>query len=490
VPDVAPRTWPRSVSIAIAISIGVLAVGLAAYAASGLSTRYWADDFCTGSAARDRGLGAAVGEWYVGWTGSYSKELFVGLVVLLGPLAMPLWATMLGGSWLLALGWAGLQVTRLLGGRAFVAGAVVLAEVVLLGYLRMLPNRMESFYWIMGSVSYTLPLVFFTFLAGIVLERLARREPPGVARLAICFALAFVAAGLTETFMAWQVGALVLALLGSRLPAARARWPFLTRLVLVALAGAAIGGLIVAVAPGNLVRTSTLSDPPLPLVEVVWRSVADGLRFGLRGLANPSALVAAATAALVTVLVYAGPRPSLRIAILASVVVAAVAAALVVATYIPPYQAIHRAPPARSLTTAVVSVLAAAVALGSIAGAWAQPLLVSALAGRTAPAAGRSLGLASALPVAAVAIAAAATVIAATSLRAELRRQPELARFATAWEARSEALTRAAAANAPTVTVPSIPMFTIALAEPTDDPEFWVNGCIARFYGLETVIAR
>jgi len=478
-PWFATGTWPTSVSIAIAVAIGVLGIALAAHAVSGLSTRYWADDFCTGSIARTSGLAAVVVEWYVGWTGSYSKEFFVSLVVLLGPWAMPLWATMLGGSWLVALAWTGVQLNRLLAGRPFLPVAVLMAEVFLLGYLRLLPNRMESFYWIMGSVSYTLPFVFLTILAGIVLERLASRERAGRIRLAACFGLAFVAAGLTESFMAWQVGVLFLALVASRLPGARLRWPWLTQLLLAAFAGAAIGGLIVAVAPGNLVRTGVTPGPPLALTEVIGRSLSDGLWFIVTGLANPMTLMSGGLAGFLAVLLYKGPRPSPRRLVTAATVVAALAVALVVASYIPPYLAIHRDPPARALTTAVVSLLAAAAAWGCIGGAWVRPLVVE-----------RRRGLLSVVSAASFAVAVGACLVAATSVRAELGRQPDLAQFAAAWEARDRELTRAQADGRQSVTVQSIPMFTVALAEPTGDPSFWVNGCIARFYGVDKVVAR
>ena len=470
---------PRAVSIALGVAIGVLAVALAAYAASGLFTRYWADDFCTGAVARGRGLWAVISEWYLGWTGSYSKELFVGLVVLLGRWAMPLWATLLGSAWLIALVWAGVQLNRLLLGRPFVLGAVLLAEALLVGYLRLLPNRMESFYWLMGSVSYTLPFVFFTVLTGIVLERLARREPAGPARLVACFALAFVAAGMTESFMAWQVGVLLVAVVASRLPAARARWPWLTTVLLAAFAGASIGGLIVAVAPGNLDRTATLLAPPLPLSEVIARSVVDGLRFTVVRLANPTSVVVAALAAFVAMVGANGPRLSTRALIAAVLVVGVVAVSFVITTYVPPYQAIHTPPPFRSLTGAVVSLLVAAAAWGWLAGAFVRPSVSD-----------RRFGRVPVIAAASLVIALGAAFVAATSVRFELQRQPALARFATAWEARDRQLEAARGNAAQTVAVQPIPTFYLALAEPTTDPTAWPNTCLADFYGVGQVVQQ
>jgi hypothetical protein len=337
---------------------------------------------------------------------------------------------------------------------------------------------MESFYWIMGSVSYTLPLVFFTFVAGVVLERLASGGQPGRIRLVLCFALTFIAAGLTETFMAWQVGTLFLALAGSRLPAARRRWPWLSQLLFAAFAGAALGGLIVAAAPGNLVRTAVTPNPPLGLAEVMVRSFGDGLRFFVVRLASPMTLMVGGLAASMAVLLHAGPRPSWRALAVAAIVVAALAYVLIVATYLPPYQAIHRAPPARSLTTAVASLLIATVAWGWMGGVLLRSILED-----------RKVGYRRAFPVASMAIALGVSVLAATTLRAEIRRQPELARFTAAWEDRDQALRRAGDDGTRTATVQPIPTFTVALAEPTEDPNFWVNGCIARFYGVSQVVA-
>jgi hypothetical protein len=475
----APRPWPRPVAIALAVAIGVLAIALAAYASSGFFTRYWADDFCTGFVARERGLVAVVVEWYIDWTGSYSKEFFVGLVVLLGRWAVPLWAAMLGGAWLLALVWTGVQLNRLLLGRPFLPGAVLLAEVFLVGYLRLLPNRMESFYWIMGSVSYTLPFVLFTVLAGIVLERLARREAAGPARLVVCFALAFIAAGMTESYMAWQVGVLLVSVLGSRLPAARVRWPWLTRLLLAAFAGAAIGGLVVALAPGNLIRTSTLLDPALPLTEVIWRSVTEGMRFSVIRLANPTSLIVAGLAGYLAVVSSKSPAPSPRRLAMAAVIVGVLAVSFVVATYVPPYQALHAPPPHRSLTAAVVSLLAAAAAWGWLAGVFVRPFIVE----------GR-FGAVPALVAASLAVAIGTSFVAATSVRFELQRQAALARFAAAWDARDQQLEAARGNATETVAVRPIPTFYLALAEPTTDPTAWPNTCLADFYGVGQVVEQ
>ena len=68
--------------------------------------------------------------------------------------------------------------------------------------------------------------------------------------------------------------------------------------------------------------------------------------------------------------------------------------------------------------------------------------------------------------------------------------QPELIRFAAAWEDREQELRRAKAIGARTATLQAIPTFTVALAEPTGDASFWVNGCIARFYRLDQVVAH
>jgi hypothetical protein len=111
------------------------------------------------------------------------------------------------------------------------------------------PNAIQSVYWFSGLFNYGVPLALFCVLAWLIT---AQTDHP--LRLITCTLLAFVIAGISDTLSVLQPVALVF--LAILLPGARKRSG-------AALAGAVIGLIIVAVAPGNVYRRAYYPEPDL-----------------------------------------------------------------------------------------------------------------------------------------------------------------------------------------------------------------------------------
>lgn len=229
------RLWTNPAvihEVAGAVSLAVLLAAIA------VAARFVADDWTAVRVLQESGIGGPLG-LYSGWSGRFTANLglvFVGLTPALA------------GAVPLAVGGA-LVATIVAAARRFghpqplIAGAAALAVLILLA-----PQPGQDFAWPTGTVSYTLGLAL---AAAIVLT-----DRPAVAAV-----LAFLAAGTSETMAFALVGALAVA------PRSR-----------LILAGALLGLVVVAVAPGNAERTAMLE--PRTLVTMATGTLAAVVAIG------------------------------------------------------------------------------------------------------------------------------------------------------------------------------------------------------------------
>jgi hypothetical protein len=262
--------WTSSVVLAAVLTS---ATGLVAYAYTGVFTRYWADDFCIADSVQEKGLIGAQAFWWENWTGRYSSVFLSDALTLLGVGAVPYFAFVLLAAGLLILWWLFVQISRLAFGRPFALASLLCAELILLAYLGAAANLTESVYWLAGATNYTLPLLVFALLAGYIAWslRVSDERNRWWHRVG-ALALTFVGAGFSETYMVWQTTLLLLAWCASWLLWRPGSQRELSALLLAALTGSIIGGVLVYIAPGNEIREAQLAAP-LPISEVVSTSL-------------------------------------------------------------------------------------------------------------------------------------------------------------------------------------------------------------------------
>ena len=78
------RLQGRIAAGAILAAAFVLYLAIAAYANTGLYSRYLADDYCIAAHLNDTGLLAAQSYWYMNWTGRFGYVFLSDLVPFLG----------------------------------------------------------------------------------------------------------------------------------------------------------------------------------------------------------------------------------------------------------------------------------------------------------------------------------------------------------------------------------------------------------------------
>jgi len=471
-----PPTHAKIRAGAAATAALLLGAPLLAHAYVGLFTRYMADDYCTAAILRQAGLLGMQRALYVGWSGRFSFTLVVGLVETLGAGVAAYLPALMLAAWVAALTWAAAQfgLSR--------TAALLLSELIIFVTLDDNTGGVhEALYWQTGSLTYVLPLVILTLVAG-GLARLHARGAHGVGwrSLSLYGAAAFCAGGFSETLVSMQAVALAAALavcLWRRRADEAAR--AVARALCAALLGSLLALAVVAAAPGNAARRAALvasqhAAPSAPHVALLSSAEAAAAfvfyEHNYRGTAHLR-LVALLLPLLAGFCASRREEGAGRAFLLWAV--PAVAFAAVAACFAPAFYVMSREPPPRALVVPQF-VLASALA------AWGH-LLGGALRRTHAPA--KRVRVLSAALAAALLMVAAARAASVTLGQAGKGRG-----LAAVWD-RQDAEMRAAVARGERRLTVHV-LYNLGGTDlMTNDPAWYVNKCVADYYGAESVTA-
>lgn len=243
-----------------------------------------ADDFWYARHCIEQGIWECQGYFYQTWSGRYTSTflLSVSPVSLLSPFstASLLVYKILAAFNLLALGLGFYLFLKSVLFRFCQSDARTLSLIsvsCLLVFLSRMPSTSEGVFWYAGYVNYTLPLTLLLW-GGYLWLRSQTLQASGLLALA---PLAIVISGSNEVMLVQLVGGLAVSLALSFLFFRKYLWPlaFLFTLSILCFA-------VVYFAPGNSVRSSHFSPPPLPLS--ILKSTLGTLEHVLVFLIHPS----------------------------------------------------------------------------------------------------------------------------------------------------------------------------------------------------------
>lgn len=248
--------------VAIAVS-AVLPVLVYAYLGS--FTRYGADDYCaTGQLLQADNFWQASMTRYMEWSGGYSNLLFIQIGEWLGLFGMISMAPALLILWLIGLTWLIAEIGETSGMRWHIGVSFVLAALAIFFSLYRTPSLHKILFWRSSVVGYFAALVLLSYQAAFILHQLRRslRGSQLITSMLVVFIGVFIIGGTSETVDAFQIGVLLLALFVLYL------WKDKVRKEAFLLLGtgvisAVLSMLIMAIAPGNLVRMD-VSEMPMP----------------------------------------------------------------------------------------------------------------------------------------------------------------------------------------------------------------------------------
>ena len=248
------------------IIFGALATGLAllSYAALGFFSRYYADDYCMSGLVFQRGFWQAQIDQYVGWSNRFSGMFVLSLSEIFGYSAIKVWTVLVLVLLVAAFAWTLAQINRWLNlsfSRWFL---LLLAELAVFFTILFAPQLYQSFFWRIGIITYTLPLILLVLLTGLVI-RFSTRVLSGRAHRAgivACIVMAFFAGGFSETYLTLQISIALLGLfivLSMVKGASRRNWLSMISAVLV---GSLFSLAVVLASPGNAIRQAAMPPPP------------------------------------------------------------------------------------------------------------------------------------------------------------------------------------------------------------------------------------
>lgn len=430
---------PRPLRLAIGVLTVAVFATLALYAWHGRHSRYVADDFCTASALQQYGFFGAMRFHRVSWSGRYSYFAIKAIPEAIGPATTPVTPAVMIALFCAAGVWTIRRVTgsplvALFGGGTIAYAAIDASpDVLAMG---------GPLLWETGTFTYMLALILYTIWAGLFFGTGRWRWLAGAV-------LMLIAGGLSETSIAAQ-GAMTGAL---TVIALFRRQPDIARIAAAGFVASILSLLLVATAPGNQVRMSTL-PPRQPLLAASVKSVA--LAYDYVGSVAFSYGKALVLVLLLGTIVGTMARTNTA----ATLTIAAAALCGYGASLLPAIWMLSTVPPPRTLHVTNFFLMAVLLSLSAAAGA-VRPLAVR----RLAPA----------LLIVAIVIPLFSARFVASTIPKTRSRAAEL-----------ERIDRILRANRGRSVVLHSPW---ALAERVlfQDPEFWTNRCIADFYGVTSL---
>ncbi len=460
------RFWGSLLIIAFAT------LALAGLAYLGNYTRFMADDYCSAYYAQRLGLLRSIWYWYVTWSGRYTAFAFDWLTLIqifgrygahfIPPLAIVIWTIATVAAIYLSL--------KLIAPHSFTLSlATVLGTCFTLTVIVLSPDIAQSFFWLNGMRSYSLPLVvasIYVFLFQWIVPLLKS----GKAVLWTCIPailLTFVNSGFSETYALLQFMLLVFLTVLHWLSNGR-KLDATFKVLVAATLGALISVLVVALAPGNAVRKASL--PPSPsFMKLMEISMGAYFSFFQDILFHPQKISVLVGALLVSA--WAGTVYKDQIKFQRWVIPAQILSGLALFFIcIPPaVSAYVEPPPPRILSIAVFALMVFWLNASFLTGSW--------LASRIRSTVWLEVGLF----IPACLMIALACVLTLSFVN---QQQGAYISFAQKWDATDAKILQAHAQHLLSVNIPKMDSWA-GLDRPNDNPNFWATYCYSKYYKIQ-----
>jgi hypothetical protein len=261
-----------------------IATVLMLYGYIGSFNRLLGDSFCSFHFAERLGLFRSIWFWRIIWSGRYTaygfdwavmKILGSDYLFLLVPLVIVIWVFINAAALHLLL-------KQDSNAHKNIYLPAILGPAIVFLSLTISPSIQQSLLWLDGFRAYTLPLILITFfiIPFAMLKDSITSKTSLVVAAVVSLVLFFTSSGLSETFAIFQfalLGLLTFYYLAVERPA---RLDKNSVILISGLTGALIGILVIATAPGNIVRQSFFLPHPnlVDLLRISFGGYADFLK--------------------------------------------------------------------------------------------------------------------------------------------------------------------------------------------------------------------
>jgi Family of unknown function (DUF6056) len=464
-------------------------VALVAYMLIGNYARLVADDFGEADAVHLRGYWAEQVAVYQRSDGHFIATAVQTAAIMLNSVVVRVLPAVLIAAWVTLLTMALRHLVPAAGrfGRLLVAAGIVYTTI------RIAPSPFLTFYWMTVSLAFIVPLCLLSVLIWLV-SRPRTEGHRGAIVVALIGVLAFVAAGMAETYTVAQAVALTLAV-AVALTGFSVVWRQRLALLVAAWVGSVTGLLVELAAPGNVIRAATISHlvgvprPSLPGLPVFTFVKMLQFAHALVGANWPSmvalVILAAAVSARSGVL-----ETARRTAVVAVGIATLGAAAVVLSALAPSAREFGSLPPLYDQIIPTYVCVCSLAILG-----WVGGRLIRRFADQRWPRAGAMSSRRRTLAGVTAVLAGVAVVIgpvrAVVSIVHDL---PELQSYANIKDAQADAAIAARDAGRSSAVVPTLPNYNnlgvfshTGYEELTDNPKFFINEDESIYYGIQSM---
>jgi len=476
------KRFPLIANILGGIGAAMAGIALLAYAYLGTFARYFADDYCLSGKLFQMGFWKAQVNLYTTWSPDFIRMFFISLSELPGHSSIRAWPAFTILAFTLASIWMLHEISKSLSLNLSNWIVILLAELIVLFTLAAAPNQFQILYWRIGLVSYTVPMVFFPLLTGVLLYS-ARKTVPGhvpFGAMLVPALVAFVGGGFSETYVTLQTSMIGLALLFVLFWVKNQEKRKWVMLLSGALAGSLLSMLVIVISPGNAYRIALMPARP-GLFSLIYMSITNAFLFIYTFLRTNSFLVVLLLSGtmLVAYIHYIARKNTqhLRPSILVLTILLAplIGYILVIAVCLPSAYAESSMPDGRVLVEAGFILVLMMMVEGFIIGASLGQL--HELAGESPP---FYLELISAILMLAILIYPLYVGYKA------YQKIPEYRALSVSWDKRDAQIRAARLSGESRVIVKGLNA-PGGLAEFRTDPADWVNQCAASFYDVNSI---
>src|SRR5690349_4971890 len=426
-------------------------------------TRYMADDFCTAYYAQRLGIFRSTWFWYLNWSGRFSASLADATVGLLGPDILPIVVPLSILLWLVTLTLLIHVFLKLPQARWLVS--LALASTGLFALFLLTPDIRQSLYWWQGMRSVVPPLILGTAqltLLNYVLSKLWTR--PQLWGWALTgFLLSLLAGGFSETYAACQVAALVIALFLIRIMPQFKRLD-LTMLIGSSLFGAICALIIVFLAPGNVERQGFFPAPP-SLIGILTISLRGYFSYLMMLIDTPGKVLA--MLGVFALAALAGSQRDQEQDPRLLWIIPGLTLGLMFLCFPPAAYGTSDVPPNRTLLLPTYFFLIGILAWGVAVGQFLQEKKADTV-----------LRMLPGLVILSIALSASLHSINLYRSTSEFRS------YARWWDETDAHIISTKQQGGSEVVIPVQPGWA-ALNTPNDNPKFWVNVCMSRYYDVQ-----
>ena len=209
------------------------------------------------------GLLRSIWYWYINWSGRYTAFAFDWLILTktLGPYGAHWVPPLAIAIWLIATSAAVYISLKAIAPRfATVSAAIAISASFVLAVIVLSPDIAQSYFWLNGMRSYSLPLVVMSIYA-LLFEWLVPRLKSDKAIWWTCilaFGLTFANGGFSETMAALQPMMLIF-ITGVHWLTNDRKIDTAFKVLAAATLGALLSVIMVAIAPGNALRKAAVT---------------------------------------------------------------------------------------------------------------------------------------------------------------------------------------------------------------------------------------